>query len=64
MGPYRCDCGEEVAGRDMQERVDALIEHAASAHGLALSVEFAESAVRRADLVGNAGSNADLDREG
>jgi hypothetical protein len=48
MAPNRCDCGVELGGVDESEQVAALIEHAAEAHGLVLSVEFAESAVRRA----------------
>lgn len=48
MVPNRCDCGAELGGVEEGEKVAALIEHAADAHGLVLSVEFAASAVRRA----------------
>ena len=48
MAPDRCDCGAELGGVDEADKAARLIQHAAEAHGLVLSVEFAESAVRRA----------------
>jgi hypothetical protein len=48
MAPNRCDCGAELGGVDEADQAARLIRHAAEAHGLVLSMEFAASAVRRA----------------